>query len=439
MRHHLVDQTRPAARVGIGTWVRNRRLVLSFVVILACFTAEAHAAEEGPSGGSGIAFHHHSGLGHEIPGLSFRVFVARETEGVAAGNLDEPQSDAVLQTVISTFSYLSQHRQDFPRFDDAVSKGMLERVIIEQSVHNHEGKTFPFLVVRTVDSGRVRLISASLMKEKGYIGQAEQFASVLAGEFQWVVSKAETGHKPKAVSSQRDLRHTDIRTDRDIRSLSSEERVRVLQQLFETYLRTVDDQRSLEGQSYYEVGGTALLQPSQPDSATKFYDLRVREALQKIVRDPFFLNYLPLAVTNLLNGNIWNVAFVKIDQRDWATRTRVLSAEKAVLVGDPGKLIQPAAILINLHRPAVPDDPFYSEIKPLPMGALSTDQLAFVIAKEIQHNLACGEITNRPRRTRCPHSTGIVEGALSFHIQVITNVDEHLTLRSSGCRTERIV
>ncbi len=387
VRHHLVDQTRPAARVGIGTWVRNRRLVLSFVVILACFTAEAHAAEEGPSGGSGIAFHHHSGLGHEIPGLSFRVFVARETEGVAAGNLDEPQSDAVLQTVISTFSYLSQHRQDFPRFDDAVSKGMLERVIIEQSVHNHEGKTFPFLVVRTVDSGRVRLISASLMKEKGYIGQAEQFASVLAGEFQWVVSKAETGHKPKAVSSQRDLRHTDIRTDRDIRSLSSEERVRVLQQLFETYLRTVDDQRSLEGQSYYEVGGTALLQPSQPDSATKFYDLRVREALQKIVRDPFFLNYLPLAVTNLLNGNIWNVAFVKIDQRDWATRTRVLSAEKAVLVGDPGKLIQPAAILINLHRPAVPDDPFYSEIKPLPMGALSTDQLAFVIAKEIQHNL----------------------------------------------------
>lgn len=379
---------RPAARVGIGTWVMNRRLVLPFVVILVCFTAEAHAAEEDPSGGSGIAFHHPSGLGHEIPGLSFRVFVARETEGVGAGNLDEPQSDAVLQTVIRTLSYLNQHRQDYPRFDDAVNKGMLDRVIIEPSVRNHEGKTFAFLVVRTVDPGRVRLlISASSMKEKGYIGQAKQFASVLAGEFQWVISKAETGHKPKAVSSQRDLRHTDIRTDRDIRSLSSEERVRVLQQLFETYLRTVDDQRSLEGQSYYEVGGTALLQPSQPDSATKFYDLRVREALLKIVRDPFFLNYLPLAVTNLLNGNIWNVAFVKIDQRDWATRTRVLSAEKAVLVGDPGKLIQPAAILINLHRTAVPDDPFYSETRPLPMGALSSDQLAFVIAKEIQHNL----------------------------------------------------
>ncbi len=388
VRHHLVDQMRPGARVGIGTWVRNRRLVLPFAVVLACFTAEVHAVEEGPSGGSGIAFHHPSVLGHEIPGLSFRVFVARETEGVDTEDLDKPQSDTALQTVIRAFSYLNQHRQDYPRFDDAVSKRMLERVIIEQSVHNHEGKIFPFLVVRTVDPGRVRLlISASSMKEKGYVGQAEQFASVLAREFQWVVSKAETGHKPKAVSAQRDLRHTDIRSDRDIRSLSSEERVRLLQQLFETYLWTVDDQRSLEGQSYYEVGGTALIQPSQPDSTTKFYDLRVREALLKIVRDSSFLDHLPLAVTNLLNGNIWNVAFVKIGQRDWATRTRVLSAEKAVLVGDLGKLIQPAAILINLHRTAVPDDPFYSETRPLPMGALSTDQLASVIAKEIQHNL----------------------------------------------------
>jgi hypothetical protein len=65
----------------------------------------------------------------------------------------------------------------------------------------------------------------------------------------------------------------------------------------------------------------------------------------------------------------------------------VLPAEKAVMVGQPGKLIQPAAILINLHRIAAPDDPFYTETKQLPMGALSTDQLALVIAKEIHHNI----------------------------------------------------
>jgi hypothetical protein len=92
-------------------------------------------------------------------------------------------------------------------------------------------------------------------------------------------------------------------------------------------------------------------------------------------------------VTNLLNGNIWNVTFVHIEERDWATRTRVLPADKVVLVGRPGRLIQPVAILINLHRTAAPDDPFYADTKHLPMGALSTDQLAVVIAKEIQHNI----------------------------------------------------
>jgi hypothetical protein len=202
-----------------------------------------------------------------------------------------------------------------------------------------------------------------------------------------LVSKAETSWKQKAGSIERDFRHAPIRSDKDIRALSGEERLRLLQQLFETYLRTVDDQRSLEGQSYYEVGSSVLITPSQPDSTTKFYDIRVRDALQKIVREPSFLDRIPPAVTSLLNGHIWNVAFVKIAQRDWATRTRVLAADKAVTVGEPGRLIQPAAILINLHRAAAPDDPFYADTKQLPMGALSTDQLALVIAKEIQQNL----------------------------------------------------
>jgi hypothetical protein len=225
------------------------------------------------------------------------------------------------------------------------------------------------------------------MKEQGYLGAVERFAPMLAREFQWVVSKAETGQKPKAVSIERDLGHAPIRTDKEIRALSGEERVRLLQLLFETYLRTVDDQRSLEGQSYYEIGSTNLVDPSQPDSAIKFYDIRVREALQKIVREPLFLERTPLAVTSLLNGAIWNVTFVKVDQRDWASRTRVQPADKAVRVGEVGRLIQPAAILINLHRAAAPDDPFYSDTKQLPMGALSSDQLAFVIAKEIQQNI----------------------------------------------------
>ncbi|GKS64061.1 hypothetical protein YTPLAS72_13650 [Nitrospira sp.] len=372
----------------VGFWIKNGLLTLLLVVVLSSFAVGVYAAEADHSGEPGRELHQPSESGHPIPGVSFRVFVDRGAEGAAGGALGEAEANAALLTVLNTLSYLNQQRQDYPRFDEAVSKGMLELVIVQPVVRNHEGKTFPFLVVRTVDPGRVKLlISASSMKEAGYLGQPERFAPVLAREFQWVVSKAETGHKHKTVSVDRDLQHARILADQNIRSLSSEERVRLLQQLFETYLRTVDDFQSLEGQSYYKVGSINLITPSQPDSSTKYYDIRVREALQKIVGDPVFLERTPRAVTNLLNGAIWNVTFVNIEQRDWATRTRVLPAEKAVMVGQPGKLIQPAAILINLHRIAAPDDPFYTETKQLPMGALSTDQLALVIAKEIHHNI----------------------------------------------------
>lgn len=381
-----LGRTRPG--LGIGTWIRGCSIVVLPIALVVCYATKAFAEEGSYSETSEIERYRFTESGHEVPGLFVRVFVDRGTEGATGGSLDQAEANAALQTVIDTFSHLNHDRQNYPRFDETVRKALLERVIVQPLVHNHEGKSFPFLVVRTVDPGRVRLlISASSMKENGYLGQPNRFAPVLAREFQWVVSKAETGHKSKTISVQRDLRGASIRANKDIPSLSSEERIGLLQQLFETYLRTVDDFRSLEGQSYYEVGSTVRVVPSQPDSTTKFYDIRVREALQKIVRDPVFLERTPRAVTSLLNGAIWNVAFVNIEQRDWATRTRVLPAEKAVIVGQPGKLIQPAAILINLHRAAAPDDPFYADTKQLPMGALSTDQLALVIAKEIQHNI----------------------------------------------------
>jgi len=56
-------------------------------------------------------------------------------------------------------------------------------------------------------------------------------------------------------------------------------------------------------------------------------------------------------------------------------------------VGAQGQRIQPASILVNTYRMASPDDPFYSDTRGLPMGALSADQLARVIASEIQHNI----------------------------------------------------
>ena len=210
---------------------------------------------------------------------------------------------------------------------------------------------------------------------------------VLAREFQWVVSKADTSSRRKTVFVQRDLKHAPIKANKDIREMSGDEREQVLQELFSTYLKTEDDYQSLKSQPFYKVGSATLIQPTQPDSTTKLYDIRVREALQLIVRDPYFQEHTPKAVRSLLNGKIWNVSFVKIEERDWATRTRVLPKDKAVTAGGQAKTIQPAKILVNVHRKAAPEDPFYSETNGLPMGALSSDQLARVIAWEIQNNI----------------------------------------------------
>jgi hypothetical protein len=283
---------------------------------------------------------------------------------------------------------MMQHRTDYQRFDEALKKDLLEKVVIEPAVVNQDGKPFPFLVARTKEPGRVKLlISASSLKEKGYLRHPDRLAPILAREFQWVVSKADTSPKAKTISVERDLKHAPIRSDEEIREMSASQRGRIIQELFGAYLKTVDDHKSLEGQSYYEVGTTTLVPPTQSDSTTKLYDIRVREALQKIVEDTYFSEHTPKAVKSLLDGKIWNVAFVKIDQRDWATRTRVLSEDKTVAVGAAGRMLQPATILINTYRPAAPDDPFYQDTKGLPMGALSADQLARVIALEIQHNI----------------------------------------------------
>jgi len=352
------------------------------------FVLPVGASHQGHERHAGEEVHETTGQGYQVPGASFQVFLHHGKATAGGEDLDQAQADAIVQTVIDTFTVMLQHRADYPRFDESLKKEALHRVIIEPTVVNQEGKAFPFLVARTKEPGKVNLlISASFVKDKGYLHHPDNLAPVLAKEFQWVISKADTAPKVTSVSADRDLKKALIRPDQEIMTLSGDERAHALQQLFGTYLRTVDDQKSLEGQPFYEAGTTTLVPPTQPDSTIKLYDIRVREALQKIVRDPQFLEQTPKAVRSLLNGKIWNVSFVKIDQRDWATRTRVLPEDKALSVGERVHRIQPASILVNTYRTAGPDDPFYRDSKGLPMGALSADQLAIVIAVEIQQNI----------------------------------------------------
>jgi hypothetical protein len=358
----------------------------AFIAVLCSLTLVA-----GPAGASHQAQGSHpveapaqpSRVGRSIPGASFQVLWDRGKEEDAART-----DEAAVQTVIDTFIFMVQHRTDYPRFDESLKKDALKYAIVQPAVANGDGKAFPFLVVRTHEPGRVNLlISASSLNAQGYLNHPEELAPVLAREFQWVVSKAETAKKSPPVSAARDSARAPVRADHEILAMPGEERGRILQQLFTTYLSTVDEQKSLEGQPYYEVGTSALVQPTQADSAIKLYDIRVRQALRKIVTEPYFQDRTPKAVRSLLNGKIWNVSFAKIDQRDWATRTRVLPEDKAVAVGEQGRVIQPATILVNTYRTAAPDDPFYRETNGLPMGALSADQLARVIAREIEGNI----------------------------------------------------
>ena len=327
-------------------------------------------------------------VGHTIPGAPFQVFLHEGTGTVEEGSQSRVRVNAALQTVVDAFSHMMDHRTDYARFQEALTKDALQKVIIEPKVVNREGKEFLLLVARTSLPNQVNLlISASALEEQGYLHHPEQLVPVLAREFQWVVSKADTTPKRQTKIVLNDLKAVPIKTNQEIEKLSGAEREQVLQTLFRTYLTTVDRHASLDGQSSYETGTTTLIPPTQPDSTTKLYDIRVREALQRIVREPYFQEHMPKAVRSLLNGKIWNVAFANVPERDWATRTRVVPKEQSILVGEQERPIQPAMILINVYRSAAPEDPYYAETNDLPMGALTADTLARVIAREIQDNI----------------------------------------------------
>lgn len=359
-----------------------------FLLIGACLVRSAHARHHGPEGNPRPDVRETSRVGYPVPGASFRVFVEPAKDASPDGEMDRTQAEGVVETVVEALTVLVQHQTDYPRVAEALTTEALQQVIIEPTVVNRDGKEFPFLVVRTTHPGQVNLfISASSLKEQGVLGHPDQLVPVLAREFQWIVSKAETTPKPKLMTAARDLARAPIRTNKEIGAMSEDERVQLLRDLFNSYLSTVDDRKSLDGQPFYEVGTTTLVSPTHPDSTIKLYEIRVREALEQIVREPYYWQHTRKAVRSLLNGTIWTVAFVKIDQRDWATRTRVVPKDQAVVVGDWHQSIQPATILVNIYRTAMPDDPYYAETKGLPMGALAPGQLAYVIAWEIQHNI----------------------------------------------------
>lgn len=322
--------------------------------------------------------------GHAIPDVPFQVFLKHGQEGT----IKQDVADDAVETVVKAFGILARDRSQHQRFDQALTNDLLQQVVIEPRVLNRDGKEFPFLVARTKQKGKVKLlINATRLREDGYLGQPETLAPRLAKEFQWVISKAATQSARRGRLLQRDLLRAPIATNARIKKMSPEERTKVLQALLDTYIQTVDAYGSLGDQPHYEMGTITLTKPEHVDSTIKLYDIRVRHALRLIVSDPYFWEHTQKAVRSLLNGKVWHVLMAKIDERDWTTRTRVVPEDKAITVGENSKVIQPAKILMNYHRSLEPKEQLYRETQGLPMGALSAEQLARVIAWEIQSQI----------------------------------------------------
>ena len=324
--------------------------------------------------------------GRTIPGVPFQVFLDQERgEGET---IPQDVADDAIETVVKAFGMLVRDRSQYKRFDQAVTNDLLQHVVIEPRVLNREGKEFPFLVARTKQKGKVNLlINAMKLQEDGYLRQPEALAQRLAKEFQWVISKAATKSARRGHLLKRDLPRAPVSTNAEIKQMSPGERTEALQALLETYVQTVDAHGSLANQPYYETGTTTLTAPERSDSTIKLYDVRVRHALRLIVSDPYFWDNTQKAVRSLLNGKVWHVLMAKIDERDWPTRTRVVPKNKAVTVGARGNVIQPAKVLVNYHRSLEPKENLYRDTRGLPMGALSAEQLARVIAWEIQSQI----------------------------------------------------
>ena len=325
---------------------------------------------------------------YPIPETNVRVFLERGKGAAAEIVIEQSHAENAIHTLVNALNMMVQQRHLYPRFDQVLKKDILRKVVVEPRVFNRFVKEFLFLVARVKQQKQVTLlVNASMLREQGYLNHPQKLVPRLEREFQWVLSKAATKPKSRKVLIQRDLTATPIHTVKEIKQMSGKERQQAIQTLFESYLITVDDYQSLINQPYFDVGSSKLMKPAHPDSTVKLYDIRIREALQILIHDPYYAKHTPKAVRNLLNGRIWNVSFVKIDSRNWATRTRVAPKDKSVVVGKKEASIQPAKILINYHRKAEPEDPFYGEVQGLPMGALSANQLARVIALEIEKNI----------------------------------------------------
>jgi len=176
-----------------GSWIRRLGIPMLAAWWVAFLAPMAMGTHEGHDGHSFEEQSTTVGHGYPIPGAPFKVFLDKGNGSREGEGLTKEQTAAAIQTVVNALSSMTRHRTQYQRFDEALTKDVLQKVIIEPRVYNREGKEFSFLVARTKHRGKVKLlISASALDEKGYLNQPEKLIPVLAREFRmWDIAEIE--------------------------------------------------------------------------------------------------------------------------------------------------------------------------------------------------------------------------------------------------------
>src|SRR5690606_24532924 len=70
-------------------------------------------------------------VGHAIAGAPFQIYLSEGVGMDEQGSQEQGRVDDALQTVIGAFNYMMEHRTDYARFQEALAKKALQKVIIE--------------------------------------------------------------------------------------------------------------------------------------------------------------------------------------------------------------------------------------------------------------------------------------------------------------------
>src|SRR5262245_41719370 len=142
-RHDMDKHAGEAQKAEVSAYAGRRRRTTGFVAMIGTLfslLSPASGSHQGHERHTEAETHEAAGPGYPVPGASFQVFLERGRETDSGRSAEEVDAQAAVQTVVEALDFMIQHRQDYPRFDEALKKNALEKIVIEPTVVNQDGK-----------------------------------------------------------------------------------------------------------------------------------------------------------------------------------------------------------------------------------------------------------------------------------------------------------